>query len=86
MPEGITQYLRLFSAWGGEKQERLLAAGYEVVILDQGAEKEISGAEVRDALRSGERLGGARPARGRPRPARARSIAVTILRERPSPG
>ena len=53
VPDGITQYLRLFSAWGGEKQERLLAAGYEVVILDQGAEKEISGSEVRDALRSG---------------------------------
>jgi len=53
VPDGITQYLRLFSAWGGEKQERLLAAGYEVVILDQGAEKEISGREVRDALRSG---------------------------------
>ena len=53
MPEGITQYLRLFSAWGGEKQERLRAAGYEVVILDQGAEKEISGTDVRDALRSG---------------------------------
>ena len=50
VPEGITQYLRLFSAWGGEKQERLLAA----VILDHGTEKEISGAEVRDALRSGE--------------------------------
>jgi cytidyltransferase-like protein len=32
VPEGITQYLRLFSAWGGEKQERLLAAGYEVVV------------------------------------------------------
>jgi hypothetical protein len=53
VPEGITQYLRLFSAWGGEKQERLLAAGYEVVILDEGADKEISGVEVREALRSG---------------------------------
>jgi nicotinamide-nucleotide adenylyltransferase len=53
VPEGITQYLRLFSAWGGEKQERLVAAGYEVVILDEGAEKQISGADVREALRSG---------------------------------
>lgn len=53
VPEGITQYLRLFSAWGGEKQERLLAAGYEVVILDEGADKEISGADVREAMRSG---------------------------------
>jgi cytidyltransferase-like protein len=53
VPERITQYLRLFSAWGGEKQERLVAAGYEVVILDQGVEKELSGTEVREALRSG---------------------------------
>jgi nicotinamide-nucleotide adenylyltransferase len=53
VPEGVTQYLRLFSVWGGEKQERLLAAGYEVVILDQGAEKELSGTDVREALRSG---------------------------------
>src|SRR6266540_1711840 len=53
VPEGITQFLRLFSAWGGEKLERLREAGYEVVILDEGAEKELSGAEVREALRSG---------------------------------
>jgi cytidyltransferase-like protein len=53
VPEGVTQYLRLFSAWGGEKHERLLEAGYEVVILDHGTEKEISGVEVREALRAG---------------------------------
>jgi nicotinamide-nucleotide adenylyltransferase len=53
VPEGITQYLRLFSEWGGEKQERLLAAGYEVVILDEGVEKRLSGADVRAAMRSG---------------------------------
>jgi len=53
VPEGVTQYLRLFSAWGGTKVERLRQAGYEVVILDEGAEKEISGAEVRAALREG---------------------------------
>jgi len=53
VPEGIAQYLRLFSAWGGEKQERLLAAGYEVVILDEGAEKQLSGSDVRAAMRSG---------------------------------
>jgi cytidyltransferase-like protein len=53
VPEGITQFLRLFSAWGGEKLERLREAGYEVVVLDEGTEKEISGAEVREALRSG---------------------------------
>ena len=53
VPEGVTQYLRLFSDWGGMKLERLRAAGYEVVVLDEGAEKEISGADVREALRSG---------------------------------
>ena len=53
VPEGITQYLRLFSDWGGTKLERLRAAGYEVVVLDEGAEKQISGADVREAMRSG---------------------------------
>ena len=53
VPAGVTQYLRLFSEWGGTKLERMREAGYEVVILDEGAEKQISGADVRDALRSG---------------------------------
>ncbi|HEV8602293.1 MAG TPA: adenylyltransferase/cytidyltransferase family protein [Gaiellaceae bacterium] len=54
LPGGVTQYLRLFSAWGGEKLDRLRDAGYEVVVLDEGAEKEISGSTVREALRAGE--------------------------------
>jgi nicotinamide-nucleotide adenylyltransferase len=54
VPTDVTQYLRLFSAWGGTKLERLRGAGYEVVILDEGAEKEISGADVRAAMRAGE--------------------------------
>jgi nicotinamide-nucleotide adenylyltransferase len=53
VPADATQYLRLFSTWGGTKLERLRAAGYDVVILDEGAEKEISGADVRAALREG---------------------------------
>jgi hypothetical protein len=53
VPEGVTQFLRLFSAWGGEKLDRLRDAGYEVVVLDEGTEKEISGVQVREALRSG---------------------------------
>jgi cytidyltransferase-like protein len=53
VPRGATQYLRLFSEWGGTKLERMREADYEVVILDEGVEKEISGAEVRSALRSG---------------------------------
>jgi nicotinamide-nucleotide adenylyltransferase len=53
VPAGVTQYLRLFSEWGGTKLERMREAGYEVVILDQGAEKQVSGTDVRDALRAG---------------------------------
>jgi nicotinamide-nucleotide adenylyltransferase len=53
VPEGVTQYVRLFSAWGGTKLDRLRDAGYEVVVLDEGAEKQISGADVRAALREG---------------------------------
>jgi nicotinamide-nucleotide adenylyltransferase len=53
VPEGVTQYLRLFSEWGGTKLERMRDAGYEVVILDEGVDKEISGSDVRAAMRSG---------------------------------
>jgi nicotinamide-nucleotide adenylyltransferase len=53
VPSGVTQYIRLFSDWGGTKRDRLRAAGFEVVVLDEGTEKEISGADVRAALRSG---------------------------------
>jgi hypothetical protein len=49
----VTQFLRLFSEWGGTKLERMRESGYEVVVLDEGAEKELSGADVREALRSG---------------------------------
>jgi cytidyltransferase-like protein len=53
VPEGAVQYLRLFSSWGGTKLERLRESGYDVVVLDEGSEKEISGADVRAALREG---------------------------------
>ena len=53
VPDGVTQYLRLFSEWGGTKLERLRAAGYEVVVLDEGVDKAVSGADVRAALRDG---------------------------------
>jgi nicotinamide-nucleotide adenylyltransferase len=53
VPDGVTQYLRLFSEWGGTKLERMRDAGYEVVILDEGAEKQVSGREVREAIREG---------------------------------
>jgi nicotinamide-nucleotide adenylyltransferase len=53
VPEGATQYIRLFSEWGGTKIERLQQAGYEVVVLDEGKQKVISGADVRAAMRDG---------------------------------
>jgi nicotinamide-nucleotide adenylyltransferase len=53
VPRGVTQYLRLFSEWGGTKLERMRDAGYDVVILDEGFDKEISGADVRAAMRAG---------------------------------
>ena len=49
----MVQFIRLFSDWGGTKLERLRAAGYEVVVLDEGAEKQLSGADVRAAMREG---------------------------------
>ena len=53
VPDGVVQYIRLFSDWGGTKLDRLREAGYEVEILDEGAEKELSGADVREAMRAG---------------------------------
>jgi len=53
VPDDVTQFIRLFSDWGGTKLERLREAGFEVVVLDEGASKEISGADVRAALREG---------------------------------
>src|SRR5256885_14990941 len=54
VPPGVTQYLRLFSAWGGTKFERMRTAGHEAVILDEGSEKEFSGADVRAPIRAGD--------------------------------
>jgi cytidyltransferase-like protein len=53
VPGDVVQFIRLFSDWGGTKLDRLRAAGYEVVVLDEGAKKEISGSDVREALRAG---------------------------------
>jgi nicotinamide-nucleotide adenylyltransferase len=53
VPPDVTQFIRHFSPWGTTKIERLRAAGYDVVILDEGAEKELSGADVRAAIRHG---------------------------------
>jgi nicotinamide-nucleotide adenylyltransferase len=53
VPADVVQFIRLFSDWGGTKLERFREAGYEVVVLDEGADKEISGAGVRAAIREG---------------------------------
>jgi nicotinamide-nucleotide adenylyltransferase len=53
VPGSVTQYIRVFSEWGGTKLDRFREAGYEVVVLDEGVEKRISGADVRQALRDG---------------------------------
>jgi nicotinamide mononucleotide adenylyltransferase len=53
VPDGVTQYIRRFSDWGETKIERLRAAGYEVVVLDEGVEKAVAGAEVRARMRDG---------------------------------
>jgi nicotinamide-nucleotide adenylyltransferase len=54
VPVDVVQFIRLFSDWGGTKLERFHEAGYDVVVLDEGAEKEISGADVRAAMREGD--------------------------------
>jgi len=53
VPAGVTQFVRQFSDWGATKIERFRRAGYDVVILDEGAEKEISGIDVRTAMSEG---------------------------------
>jgi len=50
---GTVHVLRVFDAWGEEKARRLRAHGQEVVVVDPGAAKEVSGAEVRRRLREG---------------------------------
>jgi nicotinamide-nucleotide adenylyltransferase len=56
VPPGTVHFLRVFSPWGATKLERLRAAGFEVVVLDGGAAKDVSGEQVRTALRRGEGL------------------------------
>ena len=54
-PEESTQFVRIFSAWGQAKLQRFREYGWEVEVLDGGAEKDVSGSEVRRQLREGER-------------------------------
>ena len=51
LPVAGTHYLRVFDAWGEEKVRRLKQLGLEVVVLQPGAEKTLSGSEVRACIR-----------------------------------
>jgi cytidyltransferase-like protein len=51
-PPGAVHFVRAFSAWEREKVRRLRAHGFAAELLDPGRIKEISGTEVREALRS----------------------------------
>jgi cytidyltransferase-like protein len=53
VPAGTVHFLRVLSPWGAAKLERLRAEGFEVVVLDAGGGKEISGEQVRAAIRGG---------------------------------
>jgi len=53
VPDDAVQFIRLFSDWGGTKIDRLREAGFEVVVLDEGSEKQVSGADVRAVMRDG---------------------------------
>jgi len=53
VPAGTVQFLRVLSPWGAAKLERLRAAGYDVVVLEAVNGKEVSGRQVRAALRAG---------------------------------
>jgi cytidyltransferase-like protein len=52
-PEGAVHLLRVFDEWGEEKVRRLRNAGHEVVVVEAGREKHISGTEVRRRIREG---------------------------------
>ncbi len=53
VPAGTVHFLRVFSPWGAAKLERLRQRGYHAVVLDDGAAKNVSGQQVRAAIRSG---------------------------------
>ena len=51
VPEGTTHFVRVYSRWEGEKIRRLRDEGFLVEVLDPGAEKKVSGSEVRHLIR-----------------------------------
>lgn len=53
VPRDAVHFLRLFSPWGESKLQRLRARGYRTEVLDAPGGKEVSGEEVRAAIRRG---------------------------------
>lgn len=53
VPSRGTHYLRVFDDWGEEKVRRLQGLGFDVVVLDPGAEKKLTASEVRLCMREG---------------------------------
>ncbi len=53
VPSRGTHYLRVFDDWGEEKVRRLQGLGFDVVVLEPGAEKKLSARDVRVCMREG---------------------------------
>lgn len=53
-PPEVTQFIRIFSAWGKEKLRRFEETGWSVEVLDSEASKEVSGSEVRRRMLKGQ--------------------------------
>lgn len=51
VPAATVQFVRVFSPWGAVKLERLRERGYRTEVLDADSAKDVSGAQVRAALR-----------------------------------
>jgi cytidyltransferase-like protein len=51
---GIVHYLRAFTPWGHEKADRLRGAGQRVELLEEQEGRDVTGTQVRAALRAGD--------------------------------
>ena len=54
VPRDVTHFIRVFSDWEATKAQRLRDAGYDVEVLQPGAEKAIEATEVRRRMNAGE--------------------------------
>ncbi|MEE9276816.1 MAG: adenylyltransferase/cytidyltransferase family protein [Dehalococcoidia bacterium] len=54
VPPEVVHFLRVFSPWEQTKVERLREEGYQVEVLQPGAEKQYEATEVRRRIASGE--------------------------------